>query len=125
MGLNLMTRLSLKMPTINISSIPVFGPSVPGCSIVLLQETAAQMASLNKAGPCDPELGVAEDHKLSRSIGMYGRLSYEKKAGVFTRTRSRVSSGFDIVKSLGYAFKGAPYFAFPGIYKYRKHTLSI
>jgi hypothetical protein len=125
MGLNLMTRLSLKMPTINIYSIPVFGPSVPGCSIVLLQETAAQMASLNKTGPCDPELGVAEDHKLSRSIGMYGRLSYEKKAGVFTRTRSRVSSGFDIVKSLGYAFKGAPYFAFPGIYKYRKHTLSI
>lgn len=125
MGLNLMTRFSLKMPTIRISKIPVVGPSVPGPSITLLSDVASQMASLNKTGPCDPELGMAEDHKLSRLLGMYGRLSYEKKAGVFTRTNSRVSGGFDIIKSLGYAFKGLPYFALPGIYKYQKHTLSI
>lgn len=125
MGLNLMTRFSLKIPTIRINNIPIVGPSIPGCSITILHDVASQMASLNKAGPCDPELGVAEDHKLSRLIGIYGKLSYEKKAGVFTRTSSRVSSGFDIIKSLGYAFKGTPYFALPGIFKYQKHNLSI
>lgn len=125
MGLNLMTRFSLKIPTVRIGDIPVVGPSVPGCSITFLSNVASQMASLNKTGPCDPELGIAEDHKLSRLIGTYGKLSYEKKAGVFTRTSSRVSSGFDIIKSLGYAFKGLPYFALPGFFKYRKHTLSI
>jgi hypothetical protein len=125
MGLNLLTRYSMKIPTIRIQGIPVVGPSVPGCSITLLYDVAAQMAALNKTGPCDPELGMAEDHMLSRLLGTYGKLSYEKKAGVFTRTSSRVSSGFDILKSLGYAIKGAPYFALPGIFKYRKHTLSI
>lgn len=125
MGLNLMTRFSLKIPTIRISKIPVVGPSVPGCSITLLSDVASQMSCLNKTGPCDPELGVAEDHKLSRLLGTYGKLSYEKNAGVFTRTSSRVSSGFDIIKSLGYAVKGVPYFALPGIFKYQKHTLSI
>lgn len=125
MGLNLMTRFSLKIPTIRIRNIPVVGPSVPGCSITLLHDVASQMASLNKTGPCDPELGVAEDHKLSRLLGTYGKLSYEKKAGVFTRTSNRVSSGFDIIKSLGYAFKGVPYFALPGFFKYQRHTLSI
>ncbi len=125
MGLNLLTRFSLKFPTIRIYEIPIVGPSVPGCSITMLSDVASQMASINKTGPCDPELGIAEDHKLSRLLGTYGRFSYEKKAGIFTRTRSRVSTGFDIIKSLGYAFKGAPYFALPGIFKYRKHTLSI
>lgn len=125
MGLNLMTRVSLKMPTIMISKIPVVGPSVPGPSITLLSDVASQMASLNKTGPCDPELGVGEDHKLSRLVGVYGKLSYEKKAGVFTRTNSRVSSGFDIIKSLGYAVKGLPYFALPDFFKYQKHTLSV
>ncbi len=125
MGLNLMTRFSLRIPTIRINKIPVVGPSVPGCSITLLSDVASQMSSLNKTGPCDPELGVAEDHKLSRLLGTYGKLSYEKNAGVFTRTSSRVSSGFDIIKSLGYAVKGLPYFALPGIFKYQKHTLSI
>ena len=49
----------------------------------------------------------------------------EKKAGVFTRTQNRVSNGFDIAKSLGYAFKGATYYIFPDLFKYRRHSLTI
>jgi hypothetical protein len=124
MGLNLATYLSLKLPTIKIAGIPVAGASVPGCSIVLLHDVALKMC-VNGIGPYDPELGVAEDHKISRLTATHGRISYEKRAGVFTRTGNRVSDGFDIVKSLGYAVKGTAYYMFPDLFKYRKHVLTI
>ncbi len=124
MGLNFVTRLSLKLPTIRIRGIPVIGPSVPGCSIALLYNVACKMFR-NGTGPYDPELGVAEDHKISRLTATFGRVSYEKTAGVFTRTKNRVSDGFDIAKSLGYAFKGATYFMFPDLFKYHRHSLTI
>jgi len=124
MGLNLVTRFSLKFPTIRIGGMPVIGASVPGCSIALLYDVASKMCE-NGIGPYDPELAVGEDHKISRSMAMLGRVSYEKKAGVFTRTGNRVSSGFDIAKSLGYAVKGAAYYMFPDFFKYQRHALTI
>jgi len=124
MGLNFVTRLSLRLPTIRIRGIPVIGASVPGCSIALLHDVACKM-SKNGNGPYDPELGVAEDHKISRLTATFGRISYEKKAGVFTRTQNRVSDGFDIAKSLGYAFKGSTYYMFPDLFKYHRHSLTI
>jgi len=124
MGLNFVTRLSLKLPTIRIRGIPVIGASVPGCSISLLYNVASKM-SKNGNGPYDPELGIAEDQKISRLMATFGRISYEKRAGVFTRTQNRVSDGFDIAKSLGYAFKGATYYMFPDLFKYHRHSLTI
>jgi hypothetical protein len=111
MGANFLTRLSLKMPTIEILGIPVMGASVPGCSMTLLHEVASQMSN-GGFGPYDPELGVSEDQKISRLLRRFGRISYERTAGVFTRTMSRVSDGYDIVKSLGYAIKGSTYYCF-------------
>jgi hypothetical protein len=81
--------------------------------------------SSNGYGPYDPELGVSEDQKISRLMSKLGRISYEREAGVFTRTISRVSDGYDIAKSLGYAIKGSTYFIFPGLFKYRRHSLTI
>ena len=124
MGANLLTRLSLNFPTIKIFGIPVIGASVPGCSMTLLHEVAVKM-SREGNGPYDPELGVSEDQKISRLITKFGRISYERWAGVFTRTISRVSDGYDIPKSLGYAIKGSTYYIFPGLFKYRKHSLTI
>ncbi len=124
MGANFMTRLSLKFPTIEMFGIPVIGASVPGCSITLLYDVARRI-SRNGYGPYDPELGVSEDHKISRLMTRFGRISYERRAGVFTRTRNRVSDGHDIAKSLGYAIKGSTYYLFPGLFKYRKHSLTI
>ena len=124
MGLNFVTRLSLKLPTIRINGIPVAGASVPGCSMALLCDVAWKMCK-NGIGPYDPELGVAEDQKISRLMATHGRISYEKRAGVFTRTGNRVSDGFDIAKSLGYAVKGATYYLFPGLFKYQRHALTI
>jgi len=124
MGANFLTRFSLKFPTIEILGIPVSGASVPGCSITLLYDVACRM-SRNGCGPYDPELGVSEDQKISRLIARFGRISYEREAGVFTRTRNRVSEGYDIAKSLGYAIKGSTYYLFPGLFKYRKHSLTI
>jgi glycosyltransferase involved in cell wall biosynthesis len=124
MGANFVTRFSLKFPTIEILGIPVIGASVPGCSMTLLYDVACRM-SRNGCGPYDPELGVAEDHKISRLMSMFGRISYERRAGVFTRTQNRVSDGYDIAKSLGYAIKGATYYLFPGLFKYRRHSLTI
>jgi len=124
MGANFMTRLSLKFPTIKIGEIPVIGASVPGCSITLLYDVACRM-STNGYGPYDPELGVSEDQKISRLMSRFGRISYERCAGVFTRTQNRVSDGYDIVKSLGYAIKGSTYYIFPGLFKYRRHSLTI
>jgi hypothetical protein len=124
MGANFLTRLSLKFPTIEIFGIPVIGASVPGCSMPLLYDVACRI-SRNGCGPYDPELGVSEDHKISRLISRFGRISYERGAGVFTRTRNRVSEGYDIAKSLGYAIKGSTYYLFPGLFKYRKHSLTI
>jgi len=124
MGANFVTRLSLKFPTVRIGGIAVIGASVPGCSIALLHSVACRMPS-NGGGPYDPELGVAEDHKISRLMARLGRISYERYAGVFTRTRNRVSDGHDIVKSLGYAIKGATYYLFPDLFKYRRHSLTI
>jgi hypothetical protein len=124
MGANLLTRLSLKLPTIEILGIPVMGPSVPGCSLTLMHEVADKMCN-NGYGPYDSELGVSEDQKISRLMGRHGRISYERLAGVFTRTISRVSDGYDIAKSIGYAIKGSTYYLFPGLFKYRKHHLTI
>ena len=124
MGANLVTRFSLKFPTVEILGIPVIGASIPGCSMPLLYDVACKI-SRNGSGPYDPELGVSEDHKISRTISKMGRISYEKCAGVFTRTHNRVSEGYDIAKSLGYAIKGSTYFLFPGLFKYRKHSLTI
>jgi hypothetical protein len=124
MGANLVTQFSLKLPTIQILGIPVMGPTVPGCSMTLLRDIASRMFK-NGYGPYDSELGVSEDQKISRLMSKLGRISYEKCAGVFTRTTSRVSEGFDIVKSLGYAIKGSTYYIFPGLFKYRKHSLTI
>jgi len=124
MGANLLTRFSLKFPTIQIFGIPIMGASVPGCSISLLWDVASQMTN-GGYGPYDSELGVSEDQKISRLMAKFGRISYERSAGVFTRTMSRVSDGYDIVKSLGYAIKGSTYYIFPGLFKYRKHSLTI
>lgn len=124
MGANFVTRLSLKFPTVRIGGIAVIGASVPGCSIALLHDVACRM-SCNGHGPYDPELGIAEDQKISRLMSRFGRISYERGAGVFTRTRNRVSDGYDIAKSLGYAIKGATYYLFPGLFKYRRHSLTI
>lgn len=124
MGLNFITRFSLKIPTIKIGDIPIIGASVPGCSITLLYDAAWKMCE-NGIGPYDPELGVAEDQKISRLMARYGKISYEERAGVFTRTWNRVSSGFDIAKSLGYAVKGSTYYMFPGFFKYQRHSLTI
>lgn len=125
MGLNTMTRISLKLPQIGFGDSVVVGASVPGCSIAVLREIAMKLTS-DETGPYDPELAIGEDYKLSRMLGMFGRVSYEKKAGIFVRTLSRVSSGFDISKSLFYALKWAPHYLFPGRYcKYQKHTLSM
>ncbi|MBA7708460.1 hypothetical protein ES703_117359 [subsurface metagenome] len=79
----------------------------------------------NGYGPYDPELGVSEDQKISRLMTRFGRISYEPYAGVFTRTINRVSDGYDIPKALGYAIKGSTYYIFPGLFKYRKHSLTI
>ena len=125
MGLNTMTRISLKLPSISVQDTIMVGASVPGCSIALLREVAGRLTS-DGTGPYDPELAIGEDYKLSRMLWMYGKVSYEKKAGIFVRTLSRVSSGFDITKSLFYALKWAPHYLFPGRYcKYQKHTLSM
>jgi len=124
MGANFVTRLSLKFPTVEIFGIPVIGASVPGCSITLLYDVASRI-SRNGCGPYDPELGVSEDQKISRLISRLGRIAYERGAGVFTRTRNRVSEGYDIAKSLGYAIKGSTYYLFPGLFKYRRHSLTI
>ena len=124
MGANFLTRFSLKFPTVTILGIPVIGASVPGCSISLLRDVASRM-STNGYGPYDPELGVSEDQKISRLMSRLGRISYERCAGVFTRTITRVSDGYDIAKSLGYAIKGSTYFLFPGLFKYRRHSLTI
>jgi glycosyltransferase involved in cell wall biosynthesis len=124
MGANLLTRVSLKFPTIEILGIPVVGASVPGCSMALLRDVGYRLFK-NGYGPYDSELGVSEDHKISRFMSRLGRISYEKCAGVFTRTISRVSDGYDIAKSLGYAIKGSTYYLFPGLFKYRKHSLTI
>ena len=124
MGANFMTRLSLKFPTVRIGGIAIIGASVPGCSMAMLHDVACRMSS-NGYGPYDPELGVAEDHKISRLMSRFGRISYERCAGVFTRTRNRVSDGYDIAKALGYAIKGSTYYIFPGLFKYRRHSLTI
>jgi hypothetical protein len=124
MGANFLTRLSLKFPTIEILGIPVIGASVPGCSITLLYDVVSKMSS-NGYGPYDPELGMSEDQKISRLMTRFGRISYERGAGVFTRTQNRVSDGYDIAKSLGYAIKGSTYYLFPGLFKYRRHSLTI
>jgi hypothetical protein len=124
MGANFLTRFSLRLPTIQILGIPISGASVPGCSLTLLRDVASSM-SKNGYGPYDSELGVSEDQKISRLMTKFGRISYERCAGVFTRTMSRVSDGYDIAKSLGYAIKGSTYYIFPGLFKYRKHSLTI
>ncbi len=124
MGENYTVWFSTKMPTMKIRGTPISGPSVPGFSIAVLREVALRIRA-DCGHLYDPELAVAEDHKFSRILGEYGRVSYEKHAGVFTRTINRVSPGFDLLKSFLYAFMWAIPYSYPDAWKYRRHTFSI
>jgi len=124
MGENYTVWFSTKIPTIRMWGTPISGPSVPGFSIAVLREVALRICA-DEGYLYDPELAVAEDHKFSRILGEYGRVSYEKRAGVFTRTINRVSPGFDLLKSFLYAFMWIIPYSFPDAWKYRRHTFSI
>jgi glycosyltransferase involved in cell wall biosynthesis len=124
MGENYTVWFSTKIPTMRIRGTPISGPSVPGFSIAVLREVALRIRA-DEGYLYDPELAVAEDHKFSRILGEYGRVSYEKHAGVFTRTVNRVSPGFDLLKSFLYAFMWIIPYSFPDAWKYRRHTFSI
>ncbi len=124
MGENYTVWLSTKIPTLKINKIFVGGPSIPGFSVAVLKEVSSKIYQKN-GFLFDPELAIAEDHKFSRTLGEYGKVSYEKEAGVFTRTTKRVAPRFDLLRSLLYAAKWAiPYF-YPDFFKYRKHVLSV
>ena len=123
-GLNTLTWFSLKFPTIKRMDPPIIGASIPGCSIAVLRDIASEI-SYNGFGPYDPELAVGEDYKLSRLVGMFGKISYEKRAGIFVRTLNRISSGFDMTKCIFYGIKLAPHFFFPGFSKYQRHSSFI
>jgi glycosyltransferase involved in cell wall biosynthesis len=123
-GLNTLTWFSLKFPTVERMEPPIIGASIPGCSIAVLREVALRIC-YNGFGPYDPELAVGEDYKLSRLVGMFGKISYEKRAGIFVRTLNRISSGFDIAKCIFYGIKLAPHFFFPGFSKYQRHESFI
>lgn len=123
-GLNALTWFSLRFPTVKKLDSPVIGASIPGCSIAVLRDIALRIC-YNGFGPYDPELAVGEDYKLSRLVGMFGKISYEKRAGIFVRTLNRISSGFDIAKCIFYGIKLAPHFFFPGLTKYQRHESFI
>ncbi len=124
MGENFTVWFSTKIPSYKIKNTFITGPSIPAFSLAVLKDIALKI--YQKEGVLfDPELAIAEDHKFSRVLGKYGKISYEKKAGVFTRTSKRVSEGFDLLKSLLYATKWIlPYF-YPDAFKYRKHDFSV
>ena len=124
MGENYTVWFSTKIPTIRIRGTPISGPSVPGFSIAVLRDVALRICA-DEGYLYDPELAVAEDHKFSRILGEYGRVSYENRAGVFTRTINRISPGFDLLKSFLYAFMWIIPYSFPDAWKYRRHTFSI
>jgi hypothetical protein len=124
MGENYTVWFSTKIPTIEIHGTPISGPSVPGFSIAVLRDVALRICA-DEGHLYDPELAVAEDHKFSRILGKYGRVSYEKRAGVFTRTINRVSPSLDLLKSSLYAFMWIVPYSFPDAWKYRRHTFSI
>jgi len=124
MGENYTVWFSTKIKTIRLSSTPVVGPSFPGFSVAVLHSTASRVFA-DVGYLFDPELAVAEDHKFSRTLAEYGKVSYEKKACAFIRTEKRVSSGFDILKSMLYAVKWIIPYSFPDAYKYRKHELYV
>ena len=124
MGENYTVWFSTRAPTIRIRDTPISGPSVPGFSIAVRRDAALRIVA-DQGCLYDPELAIAEDLKFSRILGEYGRISYEKKAGVFTRTVNRVSPGFDLLKSFLYAFMWIIPYSFPDAWKYRKHTFSI
>jgi len=123
-GLNTLTWLSLKFPTVKGMDPPIIGASIPGCSIAVLRDVALRIC-YDGFGPYDPELAVGEDYKLSRLVGTYGEISYEKRAGIFVRTLNRISSGFDLTKCIFYGIKLAPHFFFPGFSKYQRHESFI
>jgi hypothetical protein len=124
MGENYTVWFSTKIPTLKIHGTPISGPSVPGFSIAVLRRVALRIRA-DRGDLYDPELAVAEDHKFSRILGEYGRVSYERRAGVFTRTVNRVSPGFDLLKSFLYAFMWIIPYSYPDAWKYRRHTFSI
>jgi hypothetical protein len=124
MGENYTVWLSSKLPTLKIRNVFISGPSIPGFSIAILKDVCSRIYQEN-GFLFDPELAIAEDHKFSRTLGKYGKISYEKRAGVFTRTTKRVTQKFDLLKSLLYAAKWFfPYF-YPDAFKYRKHVFSV
>lgn len=124
MGENYTVWFSTKIPTMRIRGTPISGPSVPGFSFAVLHDVALRIWR-DQGYLYDPELAVAEDHKFSRILGEYGRISYEKRAGVFTRTFNRISPGFDLLKAILYAFMWTIPYSFPDAWKYRRHTFSI
>jgi hypothetical protein len=124
MGENYTVWFSTRIPTVKVQGTPISGASVPGFSIAVLRDVALRIY-VDEGHLYDPELAVAEDHKFSRILGEYGRVSYEKRAGVFTRTTNRVSTGFDLLKSFLYAFMWVIPYSFPDAWKYRRHTFSI
>ena len=123
-GLNTLTWFSLRFPTAKGMDPPIIGASIPGCSIAVLRDVALRICH-DGFGPYDPELAVGEDYKLSRLVGMFGKISYEKQAGIFVRTLNRISNGFDIAKCIFYGIKLAPHFFFPGFSKYQRHESFI
>jgi len=124
MGENYTVWFSTKIPTMRIRETPIAGPSVPGFSIAVVRDVAHRICA-DEGYLYDPELAVAEDYKFSRILGEYGRVSYEKRAGVFTRTVNRISPGFDLLKSFLYAFMWIIPYSFPDAWKYNRHTFSI
>ena len=127
---NMCTWLSTKTPTVYSAGYYVLGPSLPGFSIVVRKETVAQLIkdlkdSGQAFGPYDPEVAIAEDYKFSRTIGKYGRASYEREAGVFTRTLNRVGDSYVLLRAMAYLLLWIPHYVFPGHVKYKRHTLSI
>ena len=123
-GLNVLTWFTLQFPTVSSLGSPIIGASIPGCSIAVLRDVALRIR-YNGFGPYDPELAVGEDYKLSRLVGIFGKISYEKRAGIFVRTLNRISSGFDIIKCAFYGIKLSPHFFFPGFSKYQRHESFI
>jgi len=123
-GLNTLTWFSLQFPTVKGMDPPIIGASIPGCSIAVLRDVASRIC-YNGFGPYDPELALGEDYKISRLVGMFGKISYEKRAGIFVRTLNRISSGLDITKCIFYGIKLSPHFFFPGFSKYQRHDSFI
>jgi hypothetical protein len=126
-GENFTTWFSTKMHPIHFGKYYVAGPSVPGCSLAVRRSTIEQFVEDSGSyGPYNPKIAIAEDYWLSRRLGEYGRISYEKRACAFIRTATRVTKeSLMLWRALFYAAKWAPFYFFPGRGEYTRHNLSI